>query len=309
MKIAFLLFNIFVFLFSNGQKTETVYLNAKDSSANLYIVVYPSTTQWRGFLFLIPGMFQKPQDVLRQTDLPKHAVQQGILTIIPTFKTGISSFGIDTATQASFLELLRHVTNKYKLDGKKFFLGGFSIGGSCALKYAQLALQNNYRIKPSAVFAIDAPLDFERMYKSMIRELRFPGTGNEIQEENNYMLKRFEKEFGGTPANVLANYHKLSPYSFSDTTQQTIKPLVNLPIRLYTEPDILWWLNDGLDYSGMNAFDFAALTNELRRLGNKRITLIITANKGYRKPDNKRHPHSWSIAEPADLVKWLLAQN
>jgi hypothetical protein len=143
----------------------------------------------------------------------------------------------------------------------------------------------------------------------MIRELRFPGTGKEVQEENNYMLKRFEKEFGGTPANVLANYHKLSPYSFSDTTQQTIKPLVNLPIRLYTEPDVLWWLNDGLDYSGMNAFDFAALTNELRRLGNKRITLITTANKGYRKPDNKRHPHSWSIAEPADLVKWLLAQN
>jgi hypothetical protein len=40
----------------------------------------------------------------------------------------------------------------------------------------------------------------------------------------------------------------------------------------------------------------------------RRITLITTANKGYRKPD-KRHPHSLSIAEPADLVKWLLAQN
>jgi hypothetical protein len=309
LKIRFLLFTISVFLFSNGQKTETVYLNAKDSSANLYIVVYPPTTKWSDFLFLIPGMFQKPQDVLRQTELPKLAAQQGLLTIIPTFKTGISSFGIDTATQASFLELLRHVTNKHKLDNKKFFLGGFSIGGSCALKYAQLALQNDYPIKPSAVFAIDSPLDFERMYKSMVRELRFPGTGNEIQEENNYMLKRFEKEFGGTPANGIANYHKLSPYSFGDTTQQAIKPLANLPIRLYTEPDILWWLNDGLDYSGMNAFDFAALTNELKRLGNKKIALITTVNKGYRKPDNKRHPHSWSIAEPADLVKWLLAQN
>jgi hypothetical protein len=106
----------------------------------------------------------------------------------------------------------------------------------------------------------------------------------------------------------LTNYHKLSPYSFNDTTQQAIKPLVDLPIRLYTEPDVLWWLNDGLDYWGMNAFDFAALTNELRRLGNKKITLITTTNKGYRKPDNKRHPHSWSIAEPNDLVNWLLAQ-
>ena len=58
----------------------------------------------------------------------------------------------------------------------------------------------------------------------------------------------------------------------------------------------------------MNAFDFAAMTNELKRMGNKKIELIITDNKGYRQPGNIRHPHSWSIAEPKDLVKWLLNQ-
>ncbi len=101
----------------------------------------------------------------------------------------------------------------------------------------------------------------------------------------------------------------MSPYSFNDTAQHAIKPLVNLPIRLYTEPDVLWWLNDGSDYSGMNASDLAAMTNELKRLGNTKITLITTKDKGYRKPDNKRHPHSWSIAEPTDLVKWLLTND
>lgn len=307
-KFALFILTVLTSTISFAQKTETVYLNAKDSSSNLYIIVYPPKIPWTGFMFVIPGMFQKAQDVLKQTELPKYAAQQGILTIIPTFKTGISSLGIDTATQASFLTILNHVTNRHKLIDRKFYIGGFSIGGTCALKYAELSISNNYPIKPSAIFAIDAPLDFERMYNTSIRDFRFPNIEEEIKAENNYMLKRYKKEFGGTPVEALFNYHKLSPYSFSDTTQQAIKPLINLPIRLYTEPDVLWWLAEGVDYSGMNAYDLAAVTNELKRMGNTKITLITTTNKGLRNPDNKKHPHSWSIAEPTDLVKWLLAQ-
>ena len=303
-----LVFTFLVFKISYGQKNETVYLNAADSSSNLYIVIYPPKTPWTGYMFLVPGMFQKPEDVLAQTQLSQYAAQQGILTIIPTFKTGISNFGVDTATQASLLEMLHHIKIHHKLTDQRFFIGGFSIGGTCALKYAELSLSNNYPVKPAAVFAIDAPLDFERMYNTIIREHSFPNTGEEVKAENNYMLKRFNKEFGGTPAEALDSYQKLSPYSFSDTTHQAIKPLVNLPIRLYTEPDVSWWLAEGVDYSGMNAFDLAAMTNELKRMGSTKITLYTTTNKGFRKPGNKRHPHSWSIAEPKDLVKWLLAQ-
>ena len=143
----------------------------------------------------------------------------------------------------------------------------------------------------------------------MLRETRLSNGGDsDLQAEIQYMLKRSVKEFGGTPSDNLANYHKMSPYSFSDTTQYAIKPLINLPIRLYTEPDIVWWLNDGVDYSGMNAFDLAAMTNELKRMGNTKIELITTNNKGRRKPGNKRHPHSWSIVDSTDLVNWLQKQ-
>lgn len=307
-KLIFLLLSFFLLKISIAQKIETVYLNPKDSTSDLYIIVHPTKLPLNGYMLLIPGMFQKAKDVLIQTDLPKYAAQQGILTIIATFKTGISSFGIDTASQASLLEIIDHVRTRYKLTDQRFYIGGFSIGGSCAIKYAELSLLNNYRVKPSALFAIDAPLDFERDYKNMLREVRLPGSGEDALAESNYILKRSRKEFGGTPWDNLSGYHLLSPYSFNDTTQHAIKPLVNLPIRLYTEPDIQWWLKDGVDYSLMNAFDFAAMTNELKRLGNKKIELITTQNKGYRKPGNERHPHSWSIAEPKDLVKWLLAQ-
>lgn len=302
-KFSFLLALLFICKLSIGQKIETVYLNSKDSTSNLYIVVYPPKLPYKGYAFLIPGMFQKAKDVLVQTELPKYAAQQGILTIIPTFKTGIPSLGFDTATQASFLELLEHVTNTYKLKGLNFYLGGFSIGGTCAIKYSELALSNNYPVKPAALFAIDAPLDFERQYFGMLREVRLPNSCEDCLAESNYILNRVRKEFGGSPSDNLPNYHQKSPYSFNDTTQQAIKPLVNLPIRLYTEPDILWWMNEGVDYSLMNSFDFAAMANELKRMGNKKAELMITTGKGYRKPDNTRHPHSWSIVEPKDLVK------
>ncbi|HMK04471.1 MAG TPA: hypothetical protein VK489_09775 [Ferruginibacter sp.] len=308
IKLCFSLVLIFIFKCSIAQKVETVYLNPKDSISNLYIIVYPPKLPWKGYAFFIPGMFQKAKDVLVQTDLPAYAAQQGILTIIPTFKTGISSFGIDSTTQASLLEMLQDVSTKNKLEGLDFYLGGFSIGGTCALKYAELALRNNYPVKPAAVFAIDSPLDFERLYNNMLREVKLPGSSEDMLAESNYILKRSRKEFGGTPSDNLVSYHRMSAYSFSDTTQYAIRPLVNLPIRLYTEPDVHWWLNEGVDYSLMNAFDFAAITNELKRLGNKKIELITTVNKGYRKPAGTRHPHSWSIAESKDLVKWFLDQ-
>ena len=68
-------------------------------------------------------------------------------------------FGSDTASQQSLKELIELIANKYQLKGKKFFIGGFSIGGPCVVKYAELAVQKNYPINPTAVFAVDPPLD------------------------------------------------------------------------------------------------------------------------------------------------------
>jgi len=69
----------------------------------MYVIVYPPKNSWSGYMCLIPGMFQKPMDVLTQTELPKYAARQGILAIIPTFKTGISSIGVDSASQSSLI--------------------------------------------------------------------------------------------------------------------------------------------------------------------------------------------------------------
>jgi len=307
-KTTLLILCIFISAISFGQKLEKVYLDAKDSAANMYIAVIPEGTPIKAFMFLLDGFGASPQDVLVQTELPVYAARQGILTILPILKTGPLYFGVDSASQQSLKKQIETVVNRYQLQGKDLYIGGFSIGGSCVVKYAELAVKNKDAIKPKEVFAVDPPLDWERFYNSAKRIVRLSDP-KKVNAEVTYMIDRIEKEMKGTPQTALENFYNISPYSFSDTTQRAIRTLIKMPVMLITEPDIQWWSQQrGYDYSYINAADQAAMINELQRLGNTRAILITTTNKGYRKPDNKRHPHSWSIADPAELVNWLLSQ-
>jgi hypothetical protein len=307
-KINLLFLALFATITLYGQKIETVYLNEKDSTANMYIAVVPEKEKVNSFMVLLDGFGNSPQDVLYQTDIPTYASQQGILTIIPLLKTGPSYFGSDNASQQSLKEIINFIVNKYQLIGKDFYIGGFSIGGTCAVKYAELSVQKKYPIKPKAVFAIDPPLDWERYYNGAKRVVRLSNAAT-VNGEVFYMLNRIKNEMRGTPKTALQNFYTHSPYSFSDTSQTAIKNLLKTPIMIISEPDIQWWLKErGYDYYYNNITDHAAMINELQRLGNSKAVLVTTTNKGYRKPNNMRHPHSWSIAEPEQLIKWLQLQ-
>lgn len=296
---------LFTSIISFGQRMETVYLNTNDSTTNMYVAIFPENENVKSCIVLLDAFRSSPKEVLVQTEIPKYASQNGMLTVIPILKTGSSSIGSDSASQHSLKEMLQFVSNKYQLKEKDFFIGGFSIGGTCAVKYAELSVQNNYPIKPKAVFAIASPFDWERYYNAAKRVVRLSKT-DKVNQEVPYMINRIENEMKGTPEIALKNFHTNSPYSFSDTTQKAIKYLIKTPIMLIIEPDIQWWLKErGYDNSYNNITDHTAMINELQRLGNKNAFLVTTTDKGYRKPDNTRHPHSWSIADPEQLIKWL----
>lgn len=80
--------------------------------------------------------------------------------------------GIDSLTQLSFKEILEDVHRRYSLANLNFYLGGFSIGGSYAVKFTEEAVKDNYQYQPDAVFVVDPLLDFIRFYNSMKRTLR-----------------------------------------------------------------------------------------------------------------------------------------
>ncbi|WP_300659948.1 alpha/beta hydrolase [Fluviicola sp.] len=286
-----------------SQKTETVSLDKNDPTKSCYTIIYPDALPWKGCLFLIPGFGENAERVLLQTNLPLEAAKSGLLTIIPSLQDGVLSFGVDSVSQQTLQKIIDDVVAKQKISSLNFFIGGFSIGGSTAIKFAE-----NAKIKPKAVFAIDPPLDFERFYYSALRDLRLTTDGKENQE-NVYMGLRIQEIMGGTPETALANYYAVSPYSFTDESQTAVKKLVNMPLRIYSEPDIAWWMKErNADLTSMNITDCSAMINELNRLGNQQAVLITTQNKGFRKPDNNRHPHSWSIVDNPELIKWLLQQ-
>jgi hypothetical protein len=296
---------LFTSFITYGQRIETVYLNPKDSTTNMYVTVFPENEIVKSYIVLLDAFRNSPKEVLSQTDIPKYASQNGMLTIIPILKTGSSFFGSDLASQLSLKEILEFIVTKHHLKGKDFFIGGFSIGGTCAVKYAELSIQNNYPIKPKAVFAIASPLDWERYYNAAKRVVRLSNP-EKVNQEVFYMIDRIEKEMKGTPKTALKTFYTNSPYSFSDTTQKAIKSLIKTPIMLISEPDIQWGLKErGYDVSYNNITDHSAMINELQRLGNNNAILVTTIDKGYRKPDNIRHPISWSIADPEKLIKWL----
>ncbi len=308
-KIIFVTLTIFISTISFGQKLETVYLSPNDSTANMYIAVIPEGIPVKAFMFLLDGFGASPQDILTQTKLPEYAAKQGILTILPILKTGPLYFGVDNASQESLNNQIASVITKYHLQGKDFYIGGFSIGGSCVVRYAELAVKNNYPTKPKALFAVDPPLDWERFYNSAKRIVRLSDPAK-LNGEVTYMIGRIEKEMNGTPQTALENFYNISPYSFSDTTQRAVKTLIKTPVMFITEPDIQWWLNQrGYDLSYINITDQVAMINELQKLGNGKAVLVTTTDKGYRQPGNTRHPHSWSIADPALVINWLLSQN
>lgn len=286
--------------YAASQKVSKVFLNSNDSTVNQYTVVLPSTGT-KGVLILLPGFGENAERVLAQTALPVLAAKNGLLTIIPTLQDGVISFGVDSASQSCLSNIIKDVSARYNAEKNKLYIGGFSIGGSAAVKYTE---QNPEKV--TAVFAIDPPLDFERFYHSAKRDVRL-SVFNTPSQENVYMIKRLEAVMGGSPAAAIQNYHAISPYSFSDSSQLAIKSLLKTPLRIYSEPDINWWIKErNTDVTSMNITDCSAMINELRRLGNSDARLIISQNKGFRQPGNTRHPHSWSIADNPDLIKWLL---
>ncbi len=303
-KILFAVVFILLSFKLSAQKINYTLANPGDSTKNYYITVHPEK-EVKGFLLLLPGFGELPKKVLIESDLPALASKAGYLTIIPALGDW-SFFYIDKQSHEKLNRLLGEVLTKYKLQQKPFFIGGFSFGGTMALQYTQAAYQPTSTLqKPTAVFAIDPPLDIERLYTCMTTTNR-PAKNPISVDEDQYIANRIKQVFQQDPKSNPNFFWSISPYAQSDPEHSSLKNLGTVPIRIYNEPDINWYIeNRQVDYACMNVIDSAAMINWLRSKGNKKAELMISSNKGYRKSNATRHPHAWSIVEGADFVRWM----
>jgi hypothetical protein len=128
---------------------------------------------------------------------------------------------------------------------------------------------------------------------------------NSSLEDSQGILDALRSAMGGSPNQVRQAYRNRSPFLASEKDGGNARLLKSIPIRLYTEPDVVWMIdNMGHDYYTMNAIDQGALILQLRSLGNTKAVLITTTGKGYR-PPGTRNPHSWTIVDEPELAGWI----
>jgi pimeloyl-ACP methyl ester carboxylesterase len=197
----------------------------------------------------------------------------------------------------------------YRLPRDRVVVGGFSGGGTTAVRYAEFtaAGRSLTGVRVRGVFAADAPLDLARLWRGETLAIA-RGAHARFVTEAKMVLGLLAETLGGSPEEYPARYLAVSPLSaFAEGGGQAAL-LRNVPVRLYTEPDVDWWMaNRRVDYYSMNALDAAALVTQLQLMGHKQAELITTQDRGFR-PDGARHPHSWSIIDEKELADWIRAR-
>jgi hypothetical protein len=293
-----------------GQQTRVVQPNPQDSLAPSYRIYEPAGKPV-GLLVLIPGGAATQDEFTAggwsPSTLPQRLAGQQIVTIVPS--AGGYSHWLEDGWLSQLDGIVAETLTTHRIPPDRVVVGGISAGGTAAVRYAEscAASRSPAGVGIRGVFAVDAPLDFARFWRGETLAIRRRAHPRFVGEAK-AVLADMDRVLGGSPDEQPAHYLRMSPFSeFADGGGQA-RLLARMPVRLYTEPDIRWWMeNRKVDYYSMNALDAAGLILQLQLLGNRQADLITTQGRGVR-PDGTRHPHSWSIVDEPDLQAWVIRQ-
>lgn len=279
-----------------------LYVSDGNSKALFYYSLVPAKGS-KGVLVLLPAAWETVEHAISSTkDLCREALENGLVVLYPSINQHI----VLTDANREFLNaVFRDAIARYGLPADRFVLGGLSMGGHLSVRYAELALEDRSKtvVVPRAVIDVDGPTDLETLYRNCQRGLAGGRSAN--KGEGNYVISELEHSTGGVPDSVRAQYVRFSIYSRSESDGGSARFLTHLPVRIYNDVDVSWWItNRASDLYSMNALDQSAMINFLNGIGNRKAEFINALGKGYRIEGN-RHPHSWSIVEPVDCIAWI----
>lgn len=255
-----------------------------------------------GLLILFPCFPCDAENTFSEFKISEISIKNGFSVLAMNFNQHLF---LKLSEKQELAQRLEKIVIENNLNRKKIFIGGFSSGGNVSLLISDYLIKIKSIVQPKGIFVVDSPIDLLALYKTAHKNLTNNFSKPSIQEAT-WVKSFFDNEFGN-PKNGIAKYEKYSPFTLETQNIKNLKNLKKLKIRFYTEPDLKWWKeNRKNNYYDLNAYYLKQLSDKLKNeFGSQNIRLIETKNKGYRK-NGDRHPHSWSIVNTNDLMKWML---
>ncbi len=253
-------------------------------------------------LVLFGGFPETAEDIKREFPLLEEAKENDIVIVYMNYN---QKLWLEESEKQQLAERLQSLFLEHQLPTNDIYIGGFSSGGNVSLLISAFLLaNNNFTVKPKGVFIVDSPIDLLGLYRSSEKNIQRNFSEVSVQESN-WIIGHLEKNVGD-PEKKLSEYEKKAVFTSKTNTTTDLASLKDTKIRLYTEPDTLWWRENRMaDYDQMNAFYIERLSENLKKAGFSQVEYIPTENKGYR-ANGERHPHSWSIVDKEELVEWMM---
>lgn len=285
---------------SDNDSNET-YVGDNNAKKLYYDILLPKE-KTKGAIILMPGTWETTEHLISSMNsFCELANKNGLAVLVLSINQRIT---LTENIRLLMNQMISDAIVKYAIPKDKFAMGGWSMGGLFSLRYTELANQDSTKtvIKPRAVFSCDGPCDLEQLYNNFQRKLnKNPG-----QNEPAYGIAEMEKYCNGNPQTAIDMYNYYSCFTYSSNVGGNAQYLLNVPVRIYGDVDPIWWMqNRHVDMYDLNALDQTAMIQLLNDMGNQKAEFINAYQKGYRLEGN-RHPHSWSIIEPADCINWIL---
>lgn len=297
-----------------GRDAGSIYAGDGESDTLFYYALQPKGKP-RAVLALFPSSWESVENVIScNRALLQQASDKGMLCVVLSANFN-KSLDIDTSALQFFNHVFADVISRFGVAEDRFILSGLSLGGENVLEYTELSRSpsGGTRIRPLAVIGVDPPVDMADLYQGAKTEIalymrdtsRFTPGRRQALEEDRLLIDYFHQVYGGSPEQVPERYAAGSPFTRSHDDGGNARFLIDVPVRLYCDPDILWQMkNRSRDYYHMNSANLSAMINFLQLNGNTQAELIPALGKGFR-VDGTRHPHSWSIVDATECLQWI----
>ena len=263
--------------------------------------LYKPVQQAKAVLILFGGYPENAADIKREFSILEIAKNNDIAVLLLNYN---QKLWLEENEKYQLAKQLQEIIENNELPSDTIFIGGFSSGGVVSLLISNYIVgMKQFYIDPKGVFIIDSPIDLVALYASSEKNIERNFSEISIQESN-WIIETLGSTFGN-PNDELKKYENKSVFTYR-SNYTNVQKKKNTKIRLYTEPDTLWWKKHRMaDFEQMNAFYIKELSERLKEQGFENVEYIATHNKGYR-ANGERHPHSWAIVDKKDLIDWIL---